>query len=62
MSGIAKMLIQEPSATTWIGIITVLLIVFDFSARFMLKDYSTPMFFDSLVTLAVGYWFGARKG
>jgi hypothetical protein len=62
MSGIAKMLIQEPSATTWIGIITVLLIIFDFVARLRVNDYASPMFFDSLVTLAVGYWFGARKG
>jgi len=61
MSDIAKKLIKEPSATSWIGIITVILIVFDFIARVRLNDYASPMFFDSLVTLSVGYWFGARK-
>ncbi len=44
----------------WMGSITVLLIFVDLAARLSAKEFTQPIFYDSLVTLAVGYWFGKK--
>ncbi len=41
----------------WIGSITVILITVDFLSRALAQQYTQPVFFDSLVTLAVDFWF-----
>ncbi len=41
--------------------ITVTLIFVDLLSRFAINNFVQPIFFDSLVTLAVGYWFGTSE-
>lgn len=41
----------------WIGSITIVLIAVDLTSRILAQQYTQPVFFDSLVTLAVGFWF-----
>jgi hypothetical protein len=41
----------------WIGSITIVPIAVDLASRILAQQYTQPVFFDSLVTLAVGFWF-----
>ena len=41
--------------------ITLVLIFVDFVSRILITNFVQPIYFDSLVTLAVGYWFGTSE-
>ncbi len=41
--------------------ITIALLAMDFVGRLLKMDFTSPNYFDSLVTLAVGFWFGTEK-
>jgi hypothetical protein len=49
---------MAPQRIGWSGWVTVILICADVLTRILAQQYTQPVFFDSLVTLAVGYWFG----
>ena len=41
--------------------ITIILIAVDLYSRIRINDFVQPIYFDSLLTLAVGFWFGASE-
>ena len=46
---------------SWMGAITVIMVCADLLTRILSQKYTEPVFYDSLVTLAVGFWFGKRE-
>ncbi len=52
-------ILAKLSSLDYKAAITVILITLDFAGRYVIRHFITPTYFDGLVGLAGGYWFGA---
>ena len=48
------------SRLDWIASITIILIAVDFASRIITNQFTQPVYWDTLVTISVGYWFGKK--